>query len=123
MGLVIPAQEMTISEIRAIREAAITEAVNTLRKKNVVASRDECVIRQVVLGDSGSTDFRDIDIVTAAVSGQQEWLIDSATVATTPGDLTDVLASGETVNDDTAICFYGVANLGGDKDWVAVPVS
>ena len=119
MGLVIPAQEMTISEIRAIREAAINEAVNTLIKKGIVSSRDECVIRAPILGDSSSTDFRDLDAkATVAVTGMQEWLVDTTEV--TAGDLADLLTTGETVNDDTAIVFYGVANLGGDKDWIAI---
>ena len=118
MGLIIPVQELTVSEIRAIREQAKEQAFQVLVKKGVVSSMEDCVFRQVVLGDSSSTNFRDLDAATAAVTGQQEWLIDSSVV--TAGDLINVLASGETVNDDTAIVFYGVANLGGDRDWIAV---
>jgi hypothetical protein len=118
MGQIIPVQELTVSEIRAIREAAKAEAFRILKAKNVVQSEDEVVFRAPVLGDSSSTNFRDLDVATAAVSGQQEWLIDSSAV--TAGDLINVLATGETVNDDTAIVFYGFANLGGDRDCNAI---
>ena len=119
MGLIIPVQELTVSEIRAIRDVAKEEAFRILQRKGVVSSMDECVFRQPVLGDSTSTDFRDIDErATVAVAGAQEWLIDSSLL--TAGDLSSVLVAGETVNDDTAIVFYGFANLGGDKDCIAI---
>lgn len=118
MGILIPVSEMTIDEIREVRERAITTA---LTKAGI--SREIAVIRAVIPGSSTSTDFHDLTYATEATAGQEEWIIDSG--ALTAGDLKNVISttSGKQVSqvsDASAMVFYGLVDASGSQDLVAL---
>ena len=110
VGGVEPIQELTLSKIKAIRDYVVERlyqlTVDHGISRDLDAAHEEMVVREVVVGDeSDATDFVDLDFATAAVTGQQNWLIDSADL--TAGDLSNVLVSGETVPDQKIIGVYG----------------
>jgi hypothetical protein len=73
-------------------------------------TRKDLIIREIVPGDeSDATDFVDFDFKTAATTGQEEWTEASADL--TAGDLSSVIATGETINDDTVLAIYGFVDL------------
>jgi hypothetical protein len=98
-----------------------------LRKKAVelgIASPDGIVIRDVGPGDptdANVTDFKDIELHTTTVAGQEFWSETAADL--TANDLSLVLqgeSTGNKVPDHKAMAFYGFFDLSPVPDLVAM---
>jgi len=106
----IPLSDLTPQRREQLRLQAMKICLQRAIEKGIAKSRRELIIREIVPGDeSDCTDFVDFDFKTAATTGQEEWTEDAADL--TAGDLSSVIASGETVNDETLIGIYGFLDL------------
>lgn len=117
MSLVIPTDELTGAEIRAVEERTKQELLRLGRAKRPAA---QWLVRHVVTGNS-PTDFEDLTLLTAAVAGLEEWLVDTADL--TAGDLKSIFAANETLNNGQFIGFYGWSELQGPGQFSAAQLS
>lgn len=116
MGLLIPRNELSIDEIRAIREATTAELLARAQKQRGYTPND-LIVRKGVYGDADATDWIDLaDNGTSAVTGAEEWLLDSALF--TAGDLKTILVASETVNTNTWMGVIGWWHVGGAYTFV-----
>lgn len=101
-----PVQELTKQDIWSKRKMVAHNLKQRLIDRGVVSNPKDAVVREVVFGDSGNaTDFVDLDYKTASTSGLESQVIDKSDL--TQHQFSNILASGETVNDNQAIGFYG----------------
>lgn len=106
-----PIQELTRQDIWQKKRQVAHNLVQKLLARDVISKADDAVVREVVIGDEdNATDFVDLDYKNAVTSGQESQAIDSASL--TQDQFSDILASGETVDDNKTIGFYGFS----DKD-------
>ena len=108
---IIPLGELTQMDMKAIRDIAQRTLIQKMIEARIVTRPDEVKIREPIYGDeSNATDFVDLNTVaTPAVTGQEHWLIDAS--AFTAGDFSNILATGEKVDDNKMLAFFGFYDL------------
>lgn len=114
-GGIDPWQELTQEQIDHIILKVQAHLYKRAYKTGVVSSLANAYakgyLREIVGGDdSDKTDFVDFDqSSTAQTTGQQNWAQDSSVY--TAGDLSNVMASGETVDKQKFVGIYGFYDL------------
>jgi len=101
-----PVQELTAQEMWQKKKMVSHNLVQKLLDEGVANNPEQIVVREVIVGDETNVaNFVDLNTKTAAVSGQTNWMLDAADLTT--DQFSSVLASGEQVDDNKAIGFYG----------------
>ena len=118
MPRIIPLGELTPADISLIRDTA-REVLRQRAAEVLKILPEDIVVRDLVIGDeAAATDFVDLDVRTNETAGMQHWAEDAADLVA--GDLSSILAAGETVPDNKFVGIFGFFDLTPNPDLVAI---
>ena len=116
MPAIIPLGELTQADKQAIRNAAKEAGINKA-VEGKIASRENLVARDMVLGNGAVANFADITNVTAAVALQEQWLWDAVDLVA--DNLTNVCGT-TAVPDSKVFVFFGFTDLSASPELTAI---
>ncbi len=118
MTLVIPLGAIPYERFEEIRET-VARQLRMRAAQKLKMNPDNITVRDLVVGDStNAADFVDLDVRTAVTTGQQFWGQDANDL--TSNQLSSILASGERVDDNKFIAFFGFVDLTANPDLVKI---
>ena len=104
--MIHPKQELTLNDINRIKQTTKGMLLNKAMNANPGTKPNDWILREIAAGGGTPTDFKDVAFATPAAAGDEHWQI-STTDQGTANDLTNWLASGTTVADNTWIGVFG----------------
>ena len=128
-----PMQEVTLSEVRAIKEYC-TRVLVTMAMNKSVGNPEDLYVRDVLVGEgvTPSTDQVDVNLADTQLAGHERWAVDDDEItAETHSNIIDTNSARNAIKQNTFLAIYGwqegsamgstssiwFKNSGGVKDW------